>query len=219
MNNQPVKFENIVEDIPKEMSGIKPYLEEPEKVIKKAATTSILVSIFLAILIGGLIYFAVDRIKQETRKLQEMQNLSFLAEHESQNTEELKAKIKEIMPNKTKIEAALPSSNDLLVYFGALDILAKQAEVEQNVRFQTDSTSTRKPSNLPSQKVSAEPEGVEHTIELKGGLAKINAYINGLEKLPYFVKIININIVGSQGLNSEGAASLTLKIYTSEKAQ
>ena len=163
MNSQPVKFENIVEDIPKEIKGIKPYLEEPEKVVKKAATTSILVSIFLAITIAGLIYFAVEKINQETTKLQEMQNLSFLAEHESQNSEELKSKLADILPNKTKIATALPSSNDLLVYFSALDTLAKQTGVEQNVRFQTEPTSSSKPSNIPNQKVSTEAAGVEHT--------------------------------------------------------
>ena len=175
-----------------------------------------MVSIFLAITIAGLIYFAVEKINQETTKLQEMQNLSFLAEHESQNSEELKSKLADILPNKTKIATALPSSNDLLVYFSALDTLAKQTGVEQNVRFQTEPTSSSKPSNIPNQKVSTEAAGVEHTIELKRDLTKINAYLSGLEKLPYFVKILSFNIVGSQGLSAEGSASLTLKIYTSE---
>lgn len=207
----------IMTDYPKDLpAGIRPYLEDPHQAVRRAIRRAVLSALIIAMTTGALVLYAAGRIKKEADNLQSAQNLIYLAAKQAEAGAALERQYEKISPHLDKINAALPAGNDLLNYMGALDALAKETQAEQAVKFQVQASGA--PSNLPTKdKTKTEQAGVEHTIELKGNFDKITNYLAGLEKLPYFIKIVNFNLNGSKGLANEAAATLTVKIFTDEK--
>ena len=189
---------------------IKPIIEEPEVVIKKAIRkTVLLVVLFLLITTGG-IFFVIKKTKAMSQNLQNKQNLIYLANRQIQFATEIMRQWKVIEPNVTKIDNALPPSNDLLGYLGGLEKIATEAGVSQNVKLQTSTasgTSKTTPVNLPGQVAKGKGGSVEHTIEIKGSLEQVVQYLILLEKAPYFTKVTSFNITNT-------GATLGMKVYT-----
>ncbi len=197
----------------KTTKGIKSLVEEPELVIKKAVRKSVILSVIVLLLVGGLIYFTVTKIKSYSRDLQAKQNLIYLTNQQIQVGNETLKNWKEIEPNLDKVENALPSPDDLLGYLGFLESIAATSGVEQTVKMQSQDQQQKKPQNIPGQE-NKNGSSVAHTIDLKGNFEQIANYISLLEKAPYFIQITSINISSNQDLSQEGVALIGLNVYT-----
>jgi len=212
----PTKIESLEPaDLPKNhLKGVRPYIEEPEVVIKKAVRTSILLIILLTFVTAGVIFYIFQRITKMSGDLQSKQNLIYLAGQQKEMSTQIERQWKEISPNIPQIEAMLPASDDLLGYMGALENIAKTSGVQQTIKFQNQEATK---TNLPGQENQATKKGssVDYTIELKGNFDQILNYLNGLEKAPYFTKVTSINLASSQGAESQ--ATIGAKVYTYPK--
>lgn len=208
----PAKFSQIEA---KKNAKIKPLMETPEQVLKKAIRkTAILIVVFL-LATGGLIFYAIQNTSRLARELQKKQNLIFLANQQTQMSTELLREWKEIAPNIDKINKSLPSSNDLLGYLGTLQAIASGNGVTADVKLQTSAANQNAPVNLPGS-TAGKGGSVDYTIELKGNLGQFTSFARALAKAPYFTKITDFNITGSSsaGLNQDATATFGAKVYT-----
>ena len=213
----PVKIESLA---PKEetdhLKGVRPYIDAPEAVIKRATRNSIILVLLTAVISAGILYFAWRQISKLATSLQSKQNLIYLTGQQNQTSAELERQWAEISPNIPKIEAMLPSSNDLLGYMGELEKIAKDSGVQQTIKFQNQNQSTK--TNLPGQtnQNTKKESSVEYTIELKGSFDQIISYLSSLEKAPYFTKIISFNMTTSQNTDKENISTATIgaKVFT-----
>lgn len=206
----PAKIESFESASRNHLKGVRPYIEEPEVVIKKVVRTSILLIILLTLVTGGVIFYIFQKISQLGGDLQGKQNLIYLAGQQKEMSTELERQWKEISPNIPKIEGMLPAPDDLLGYMGELENIAKTSGVQQTIKFQNQEKTT----NLPGQENQAAKKGssVDYTIELKGNFDQIVNYLVSLEKAPYFTKVISINLASSQA--AETQATIGAKVYT-----
>jgi len=208
----PAKFSQIEAQ---KNAKIKPLMDTPEQVLKKAIhKTAILVVIFL-LATGGLIFYAIQNTSRLVRELQKKQNLIFLANQQTEMSTELLREWKEIAPNIDKINKSLPSSKDLLGYLGTLEEISLASGVIEDVKLQTSAANQNAPVNLPGS-TTGKGGSVDYTIELKGNLGQFVNYTRALEKAPYFTKITDFNITGSSstGLNQDASATFGAKVYT-----
>jgi len=207
----PEKFENIVKVEPQNLEGIKPYIEPPEVVIKKAIRRSELLILIIALLAGGVIFYSCLKISKLANSLQNQQNLIYLANQQIKMSSDLQRQWPEISPNILKVEAMLPPANDLLGFMGALEGIAQASGVQQTIKFQTQNANT--PTNIPGQ-TQALGGSVDFSVELKGSLEQITTYLANVEKAPYFIKVTDVNITGGQGADNQAAATIGMKVYT-----
>ena len=207
----PAKFEKIVQEIPQNIEGVKPFIEEPEAVIKKAIKKSIILISLVSLITAGAIFYGHREISKMTQNLQNKQNLIYLANRQVQMSTELEKEWTNIFPNIAKIEAVLPPSTDLLGFMGELEKIAQASGVQQTIKFQTQTVPTNLPDQTKSQKKGS---SVDYSVELKGNLDQINNYLLGVEKAPYFTKVITANFTGGLGMEKEATGTLEMKVFT-----
>jgi len=190
------------------LAGIKPYMKEPEMVKKKATRKSILLIILILVIAGGLIFFAYRSVSKMAKNMQDKQNLIYLSNQQMQMSTDLARQWNEITPNIPKIEAALPSSTDLLGFVGALEQIAQSTGVSQNVKLQTLSQ-----GQTPT-KTQTKGSSVDYTVELKGNFDQIVNYLAAVEKAPYFTKVTTFNLTNAGGADKSASATIGMKVYT-----
>jgi len=210
---QKVDIENLSSEASKD-TKIRPYIEAPEVVIKKAVRKTMILVIVFLLVSGGLVFYLVKKTSTLATELQNKQNLIFLTNESTQMSTDLLRQWKELEPNIGKINNSLPSSNDLLGYLGILEQISGASGVSQNIKLQTKATG-QAPVNLPGNNSASSKGGsVDYTIELKGNLQQFVNYTQALTKAPYFTKITDFNITGTNGLNSDATATFGAKVYT-----
>ncbi len=195
-----------------QISGIKPYMEEPEMVKKRAMRKSILLIILILVIAASLIFFAYRKVSKMAKNMQDKQNLIYLSNQQMQMSTDLARQWNEIVPNIPKIEATLPSSTDLLGFVGALEQIAQSTGVSQNVKLQNQAQG-QTPVNLPG-KTQTKGSSVDYTVELKGNFDQIINYLAAVEKAPYFTKVVSFNLTNSGGADKSASATIGMKIYT-----
>lgn len=216
-NPPPVHFENILEELPKNMKGIRPLIESPEITIKKAIRNSLIISLVMLIITSSAVYFAYLNITKMAANLQNKQNLIYLASRKSQTNIELLKLWTRIGPKYEKINNTLPASKDLLDYTGVLAQIATKTSVSQKIQLQTPKTQDSIPANNSTNQISSTTKNgssVDYTIELKGGFDQFISYIDKLENAPFFTQITSLNFSSSQNLDKDANASISAKLYT-----
>jgi len=210
----PEKFEKIAKDVKPNLEGVKPFIEQPEVVIKRAIRRSILLILLIAVITGGVIFYAYRMISSKAINLANQQNLIYLANQQIKMSSDLQRQWSEISPNIAKIEAMLPASNDLLGFMGALEGIAQASGVQQTIRFQTQNA-TSTPVNLPGQTQTPGKGGsVNFSVELKGSLDQITTYLTNVQNAPYFTEVTDVNITGGQGADNQYSATIGMKVFT-----
>jgi hypothetical protein len=208
-----IDLRKITEEIPSHLEGVKPYIEEPEIVIKKAVKRSIIVGLIsILITVAGIIFLSRE-IEKLSSELENKQNLIYNANKQSVLNSRLAGEWEQIEPNLDRIDFSLPSSNDLLGYVGYLEKIGQEASLQQNIKLQANTA-----SKTASQNKTTTHKGgsITHTVDLKGNLTQFIQYINALEKMPYIVQVTNLNLSSNQGLQNEAMATVGIKLYTYE---
>lgn len=202
--------DNFLESLPENLNGIRPMIESPDLVIRKAFRRALIVILVTIIVGSGAFFYARGKIIKLTDSLQVKQNLIYRTVRRSQTNADLLRIWQSIGPNYDKINDSLPSSGDLISYAGELDTIAKTANVTQSVKLQAPAVASGDQAANNASKGSS----VDYTIELKGGLNQFIDYIDKLEKAPYFTQITNFTFTSTQNLDSESTASIGAKLYT-----
>src|SRR4030042_2839520 len=86
---KPVRFTDIVHEVPENLSGIRPYIEEPEVAKEKAIRKSILLMLLILVITGGLVFFAFRSVGKIAKSMQDKHNLIYLANQQMQISDDL----------------------------------------------------------------------------------------------------------------------------------
>lgn len=214
--SQKIDLTKITENIPDHLEGVKPYIESPEVVIKKAIRTSLLVSLTMIIITILGIYFVIGKISKLSADLQNKENLIYTSSKQSAISSDIVRQWTTVQPNFDKIENSLPSSNDLLGYVGVLEKIAQDSGVQQNIKLQASPAPKTANSSNKNQQTNSKGSSISHTVDLKGNLGQFIQYLSSLEKAPYFTQLTTLNISSNQGLTNESTATIGIKLYTYE---
>lgn len=185
------------------------YTEDPRLMIQKQTRKSFLIIIFTLIIAGGLVFYLILQINKLAANLENKQNqlandinTKSLNVNQAQNYEQ-------IAPFTAKIQAALPSPDNLLDYQNALEQAAIASGVQISVNFAAAQGAA---ANQPAA-AGAAPKSIDHTVELKGNLNNFAIFISALENLPYFVKVNNFNLASQTNLGQDSTATISLKVF------
>lgn len=184
------------------------YTEDPRLMIQKQTRKSFLIIIFTLIIAGGLVFYLILQINKLASNLENKQNqLASDINTKSLNVNQAQT-YEQVAPFAAKIQAALPSPDNLLDYQNALE----QAAIASGVQISVNFAALGAAANQPAA-VGAAPKSIDHTVELKGNLNNFAIFISALENLPYFVKVNNFNLASQTNLGQDSTATISLKVF------
>ncbi len=196
------------------IAGIRLYIEDPQKAIKKQIKKSLIIIVGVLVAAGILIFFAASSIRKLAPKLAETENQIYLNLNSGKLDLNLKQNWQSISPYKDKINQALPSTTDLLAYQSALESVAQESGVKVSISF----SALPKPIN---QSAGQKYQTVDHSLEVTGTKTAFNQFVEKIENLPYFVEISSFNVTSISSASAspiqaeeEMRATLSLKVYT-----
>src|SRR3989344_5298617 len=147
--------------------------------------------IFLIISLVASLYFAL-RIRGISEIITEKRAMLSLYQNSQEQSAVLKEDFPKISKHIDRVENALPSSENMLPFINAVENLSGANEVQQSFKFENIT-----PQLIPDLGLNAIP----FNVTLSGNRSQFLAYLSSLEKLPYFTKIVSINIMAAQGFD------------------
>ncbi|KKP98290.1 MAG: hypothetical protein US71_C0012G0003 [Parcubacteria group bacterium GW2011_GWD2_38_12] len=160
--------------------------------------------IFLIISLVASLYFA-SRIRGISEIITEKRAMLSLYQNSQEQSAVLKEDFPKISKHIDRVENALPSSENMLPFINAVENLSGANEVQQSFKFENIT-----PQLIPDLGLNAIP----FNVTLSGNRSQFLAYLSSLEKLPYFTKIVSINIMAAQGFDGPSQISLRGLLYT-----
>lgn len=184
------------------------YTEDPRLMIQKQTRKSFLIIIFTLIIAGGLVFYLILQINKLASNLGNKQNqLASDINTKSLNVNQAQT-YEQVEPFAAKVQAALPSPDNLLDYQNALEQAAIASGVQISVNFAAQGVAANQGATA-----GAAPKSIDHTVELKGNLNNFAIFISALENLPYFVKVNNFNLASQTNLGQDSTATISLKVF------
>lgn len=165
-------------------------------------------SIILIVTLVALIfiYLLSLQIKKQNQNLLEKQTLLFVAQTRSGGQSQLSADFEKVGENLPNIEKALPVSDNLLEYLSDLDITSKNLGLISTISIQQASS----PQPILEGKVLP----VDFTIQLQGNLAGVKMYLDAVERLPYYTKILSLDGSSDKGIQNSGNFNIKAQVLT-----
>ncbi len=189
--------------------GVKLYIESPEIVLTREIRRSLLITIITLVIVSAAIGLITYEIKLATPKLQAKQNLIYTATHLAAIDSNLYQNWDATKPILEKIDKALPDPNNLLDYQSALEAVASESGVQISISFtQAKSASTTGISGTSF---------LEHQVQIKGTQAQIISFLGGIEKMPFYVTILNFNFNLTRADQVSGTVILKVATTTQNK--
>jgi len=178
--------------------GLRLYTEDPQTAIRRQIRKTIYIVIIVLVMSAALLFWTIGAIKKEENNLVSKEEAIQLGQKKQAIEPAAEKNFQEILPFVGQINRALPSSTDLLDYQSALEEMAKKDEVQIAVNFSA----------------AAAGGAVEHTLDVKGQIPNIIQFVEDLENMPFFVKIVSFKINSSAQTNQESTLTAVLQIFT-----
>jgi hypothetical protein len=147
-------------------------------------------------------FFIGQEIIKISDGLQQKENLTRLLALRIDNIQKLKDSLAILGSGDIKITAVYPSTDNILNFVGALENLAKQNSLKQNLNF----------SNFaPDASINgATIEKTDYTISLTGTVTNLKAYLVRLENISFVTKIGAVNLLAAPPFGWDGDSSITI---------
>lgn len=159
--------------------------------------------IFIVISFVACLYFAgrINRISADTADKKEM---LFLSQNSQEQFTLLKEDYQKVFPYLDRVNDIFPSSENLLPFISEMESLALASGIQQSFKF--ESTGLQPAPDLGLNKIA-------FNIMLSGNMPQFLAYLDKLEKAPYFLQINSLAITASQTIESHGQMSVRGNLY------
>lgn len=158
-----------------------------------------------------LIVFAGKQIIKIANSLQEKMVLSSVLEKRNETSLKLREDFKLVGEKNKKIEAALPSADNILEFVGILESLAKGRSLNQTVKFNS-------PAPLAAVINDLKLSSIDYSIVLDGNISTLIDYLKDFEKLPYFsgISSITVNATPPEGWGGKSSIFIQAKLYVKD---
>lgn len=176
------------------------------KIIRQIVLKNLLVIIISILISTILILFLVSKIKSQFQNLIEKQTLLFLAQNRTQSSNKLELDFKKIEENLPNIKKALPDQNNLLEYLSDLDATSKSFGLISTVSIQQNA------SQAPLLDGKVVP--VEFTMQVQGNLHSFNQFLEAVERLPYYTKILSLDSTSEKNVSDSANFNLKAQVLT-----
>jgi Tfp pilus assembly protein PilO len=156
-------------------------------------------AIILAVSINFFTGKAIDKISDS---LSQKERLSKTLTLRIENIQQLKNSLALLGDNDQKIQEVYPPADNILAFVSALDSIAKQNSLQQNLRF-GNFTPTTDAGGISVVKT-------DYTINLNGTINTLSAYLEQMEKLPFAATIGSVNLLAAPPNGWNGNSSITI---------
>lgn len=158
-----------------------------------------------AALIGVLVVvFLSSRIDSVTEDIVAAKRLSTALDARNEALAGLVADIRSTASATERIEAALLPARDILEFVGAVESMAQKHNVTEAIRFDT-----------PSETLYAIDRGpivaIPFSLSVQGNVFTFLAYLNDLERLPYFTRVGTIAVSSPQDGGWENLSTISMQ--------
>lgn len=166
-----------------------------------------LIAIFAAAMASTATFFLVHKITETAARVEQARELSRSLEQQTELVSLIRRDGEIVGTNKTLIEGAFLSSDDILNFTSALEKLAENHSFVPYFRF---GTPTLAPIETPIPLAV-----IPYDLTIPHGLANLITYLKDFERLPYFTKInsITFSTENAGGWTTGGSASLGASLY------
>ena len=184
---------------------------------KRQLTTQLLEILgraFLAVVVAMVaIYFLSGQISAIGSTARENRTAVTILENKNQVANDLKNGFASIGDGDKKVEEAFIKAENIVEFINKLEDIAKNAGLEQSLRFYTPGPLQPPTEGTEENKPADELKlmEVDYDINLKGSAASLVKYLEEFEKLPYFSKVVSINLNSSPALGWEKDATISVK--------
>ncbi|MDD4901647.1 MAG: hypothetical protein PHE24_00760 [Patescibacteria group bacterium] len=162
-------------------------------------STIALLAIILAVTIN---FFTGKAINKISDSLSQKEKLSRTLTLRIENIQQLKNSLTLLGDNDQKIRDVYPPADNILAFVSALESIAKQNSLQQNLRF-GNFTPTTDAGGISVVKT-------DYTINLNGTINTLSAYLKQIEKLPFATAIGSINLLAPPPNGWNGNSSITI---------
>lgn len=158
-----------------------------------------------------LVIFVSKQITKIANSLQEKMVLSSVLERRNETSLKLREDFKKVGEKDKKIEAALPSADNILEFVGILESLAKGHSLNQTVKFNS-------PVPLAAAVNDLKLSSIDYNIVLDGNISTLVDYVKDFEKLPYFsgISSITVNATPPEGWGGKSSIFIQAKLYVKD---
>lgn len=163
--------------------------------------------IIQTIIISGLavliIVFAAQKISKESKALTAKRSNFVIWENRGERLVILQKDYKKIEKAVPYLSALLPTEDQLINFISTIESTAKETNNQQSFNFAGGINEAR----------GDEPKNINFTINLQGNINSFIAYLKKIQTIPFYIKIINFNVIGGQGLNNQSQMNLLGRVY------
>ena len=147
-------------------------------------------------------FLAAQEIVKISDALQQKQKLTQLLALRISNIQRLKDSLNVLGDGDEKISAVYPSTDNILDFVGALESLAKQNSLKQNLNFGNFAPVT----SIDGVAI----EKTDYTINLTGSVTSLKKYLGQLENISFVTKIGAVNLLAAPPFGWDGDSTITI---------
>lgn len=173
---------------------------------------------FLAVAIASVvIYLLSGRITAIGKTTKENRTAVIILEGKNRVGNDLKNNFAPIGDGDKKVEEGFVKAENIVEFINKLEGIAKDANLEQGLKFYAPMPLQTREEKIEKNDAAEELKlmSVDYDINLKGNAASLVQYLEDFEKLPYFSKVVSINLNSSPALGweKEAIASIKAQLY------
>lgn len=171
-----------------------------KKILRQAMWAIVFVAVSFAVC-----FYITGRINRISADVADKKDMLFLSQNSQEQFTLLKEDYQKISPYLERVNNIFPSSENLLPFISEMESLAAASGVSQSFKF--ESAGLQPVPDLGLNKIA-------FNIMLNGNMPQLLAYLNSLEKAPYFLQIGSLSVTASQqSIESQGQMSVRGDLY------
>ena len=166
---------------------------------------------FLAIILAAALAFFIGKeIVKISDSLSQKERLSKILALRIENIQQLKNSLALLGDNDQKIKNVYPPADNILDFVSALESLAKQNSLRQNLRF-GDFMPMEETGGIAIAKT-------DYNINLNGTIITLKNYLQQMEKIPFVAKIGATNLLAAppNGWNGDSTITINGSLYAQQ---